>query len=244
MFNKDELERYSRQILLIGQKGQRSLKESRVLVIGAGGIGSALLPYLASAGVGYIRISEPDVVEMSNLGRQILYKPQDCGALKGPVAVRVLEELNPNIELEWSSTVSSGATIGSIASGVDLIIDGSDSIESKFVVSDFAYRNQIPFIIGSIGARQGHIFISDPSHKTACYRCLFEKPPEPGTVPTCSTEGVLSPLPGVIGSMMAYLTVQYFLAGQFEEKIYLFEPGGWRTRKFSINRECLHGNPV
>ncbi|MES0491211.1 MAG: HesA/MoeB/ThiF family protein [Leptospirales bacterium] len=237
MFEKDELERYARQILLIGRNGQKKLKEARVLVIGAGGLGSAILPYLASSGVGYIRLAEHDTVEQSNLGRQILYKPENVSGLKGPHAVNFLNSLNPYVNVEWSADKFSKSTSEKYLSGIDFVLEGSDDIEIKFLTSDLAVKNNISAIIAGIGPKQGHIL--PVSKGGACYRCLFEKPPEnPEEVPTCSTEGILSPLPGIIGSMMAYLTVHALIEGQLPHRLYLFENTNWRTLAFEKNREC------
>jgi len=223
----------------MGKDSQLALKKSRVLVLGAGGIGSALLPYLASSGIGYIRLLDPDTVEESNLSRQILFNDNHVGALKGPTAVEFLTSLNSNLEIDWLPGRFNEASSHQVES-MDLILEGTDDLPCKFLVSDMALQKNIPAIIGSIGNVQGHVFpvAARPNH--ACYRCLFEKPPEE-EIPTCATEGILSPLPGIIGSMMAYLAIEY-LSGragrEFLRKIYLMESSGWRTMKLEQNRQC------
>ncbi|MDH4199743.1 MAG: HesA/MoeB/ThiF family protein [Spirochaetia bacterium] len=237
MLSKNEIERYSRQILSIGKESQNILKKSRVLVLGAGGIGSGLLPYLAASGVGFIRLLEPDIVEPSNLSRQILYAADNIGALKGATAVEFLSRLNPELDMEWLPVGFDANNHAPIIKDVDLILDGTDDIHCKFLLSDIAVKNAIPAIIGSIGNFQGHIFPVAGKPGFACYRCLFEKVPDE-EIPTCATEGILSPLPGIIGSMMAYLSLQFLITRGFEKRIYLMEKGGWRHIAMNWNPHC------
>lgn len=237
--SKDEIERYSRQIMYAGQKGQLALKSARVVVIGAGGIGSALLPYLAASGVGYIRLLEPDVVEKSNLARQILYREQDIGALKGAVCVNVLRELNPHIELDWRPVRFQKGSEGADLKGIDLLFEGSDDIESKFLASDLSLEKKVGAIIGGIGTTQGHIFPVSGESSRGCYRCVFEDIPS-GELPTCATEGVLSPLPGVAGAMMAYRGVRYLLEKKMPDEIDMLQEGRWRSLKLKKSSACRH----
>jgi adenylyltransferase/sulfurtransferase len=240
MLSKSEIGRYSRQILLFGKDCQIKLKKSRVLVLGAGGIGSALLPYLVSSGVGYVRLVDPDVVEESNLSRQVLYNEHHIGALKGAVASEYLAALNPETEVEWVGGRFHPENHASYINSIDLILEGTDDISCKFLVSDISVETGIPAVIGSIGNVQGHIFpvAAKPGH--ACYRCLFEAAPENEEIPTCATEGILSPLPGIIGSMMAYLAVDHLTGRDFLQKIYLMEKGGWRTISMTQNKSCSY----
>lgn len=238
MLSKSELERYSRQILVFGRENQIRLKESTVLVLGAGGIGSALLPYLAASGVGNIFLMDPDVVEQSNLSRQILYSPDDVGALKGPLTVEKISTQNPDIRIEWLPGLFREDVAQKYLQGVDLVLEGTDDIYCKFLVSDLSRKQGIAGIIGSLGNVQGHVFPVSPQSGHACYRCLFEAPPKEGELPTCATEGILSPLPGVVGSLMAYLAVKYLTEKKFEKKIYLVEKNGWRTIPLKANKNC------
>lgn len=237
MLSTSEIARYSRQILFFGKESQIKLKNSRVLVLGAGGIGSALLPYLVSSGVGYVRLMDPDVIEESNLSRQIIYHQGEIGALKGPTAAEYLSTLNPEIEIEWFPGRFNSNDFKQYINSIDLILEGTDDIECKFLVSDISVKTGIPAIIGSIGNVQGHVFpiAGKPGH--ACYRCLFEMPGA-GEIPTCATEGILSPLPGIIGAMMAYLSIDFLAGNDFLKKIYLMERGGWRNLDFSQNTQC------
>jgi adenylyltransferase/sulfurtransferase len=238
MLTKTEIERYSRQILLVGKENQNKIKQSRVLVIGAGGIGCGLLPYLVSSGVGYIRVIDPDEIEMSNLSRQVIYKPENIGALKGPTAIEYLQSLNPDIELEWNAGLFSPQTSNQYLQNIDLILEGSDDIHCKFLVSDISKKNKIAALIGSIGNTQGHIFPVEYKKEYACYRCLFDEPENSDEIPTCASEGILSPLPGIIGAMMAYITLNYFIDGSFLNKLYIMEKSGWRTIPFYRNTNC------
>ncbi|MDH4261714.1 MAG: HesA/MoeB/ThiF family protein [Spirochaetia bacterium] len=238
MLSNSEIARYSRQILLLGKNSQIKLKNSRALVLGAGGIGSALLPYLVSSGIGYIRLVDPDVVEESNLSRQILYNAEHIGALKGAVAAEYLTSLNPQTEVDWISGRFSNENYNSYVDSMDIILEGTDDIQCKFLVSDISIKKNIPAIIGSIGNVQGHVFPIAAKTGHACYRCLFEAPPVNEVIPTCATEGILSPLPGIIGSMMAYLAVDLLSGNNFLKKIYLMEKGGWRTISLSQNPHC------
>jgi len=238
MLNKDEITRYSRQILFFGKDCQIKLKKSRVLVLGAGGIGAAMLPYLAASGVGYIRLIDPDEIETSNLSRQILFTEHQVGSLKGPVAAEFLGTLNPKIEVEWVGGKFNRETCDQYMDSMDMIMEGTDDILCKFLVSDLSVINQIPSIIGSIGNVQGHVFPVAGKSGYACYRCLFETPPENEEIPTCATEGILSPLPGIIGSMMAYLAVDFLSGNEFSKKIFLMERGGWRTVSMDQNKKC------
>lgn len=237
MLSKSEVARYSRQILFFGKDSQVKLKNSRVLVLGAGGIGSALLPYLASSGVGFVRLLDPDVIEESNLSRQILYNTQQVGALKGPTASEYLSAVNPAMEVEWLPGRFDHGNHAAFVESMDLILEGTDDMSCKFLVSDISVKTGIPSIIGSIGNVQGHVFpiAGKPGH--ACYRCLFEGPPE-GEIPTCATEGILSPLPGIIGSMMAYLTVDFLAGKEFLPNLFIMEREGWRTISMPQNDRC------
>ena len=239
MLDKSEIERYSRQILVSGLKGQESLKKAKVLVVGAGGIGSSLLPYLAAAGVGYIRFLEDDVIETSNLSRQIIYNDSEVGLLKGAVAYNKITEMNPFIQVDWISEKFSQQNAALYIKDMDFLIDGSDDISSKFLVSDLAVKFGMKAIISGIGVSQGHILVMKPQNDSPCYRCIFEKPPETGVIPTCATEGVISPLPGVMGAMIAYLVTNFFLREEILARLYTIENMVWRTLKIQKNVECI-----
>lgn len=230
--------------MAMGREKQLRLKQSRILVIGAGGIGSALLPALAAAGTGSITFYDPDSVEISNLGRQSLYREEDAGMPKGALAVNALEKLNPHIKINWVSDRIDSYNIENIINRYDLVCEGSDSIETKFALSDAAVSSGIPALIGGLGVDRGHIFsvfsaeYSDKNTPSACYRCVFEEPPPAGALPVCASTGVYSVLPAVIGSMMAHLAVITAVEKRAEHRLLLLEKMNWRSLRLEQNPEC------
>lgn len=208
MLESQELSRYSRNILLsgVGRAGQEKLKSSRILVIGAGGLGSPVLAYLAAAGVGHLRILEHDTLELTNLQRQILYDTADIGHSKLDAAVDRLRKLNPNIEIEpWNCRFEVGNAREALQ-GMDLVLETTDSIPAKFLCNDASVLSGIPALIGGILRFHGTI-IGTGMHKNGagrpCYRCLFPAAPVAEAVPTCADAGVLGAMAGMVGSAMA-----------------------------------------
>ena len=211
------------------------------MVLGAGGIGCSLLPYLVSSGIGHICLIDADRVESSNLARQILFSTSDVGRLKGEVVQQKLARLNPFVEVIWENEFFNSQNGNVIAQDCHFILEGTDSIETKFLVNDFALKNDIPALIGGLGTDQGHIFPVLRQSNQACYRCLFEAPPGDG-LPGCSSEGILSPLPGVIGTMMAYLSVMYFIEKKLGHHIFLLEKNNWRRLTIKKDLGCEYCN--
>jgi adenylyltransferase/sulfurtransferase len=213
--NRDELSRYSRNILLseVGRSGQEKLNRSRVLVVGAGGLGSPLLLYLTAAGVGHIACFESDRLDLTNLQRQILYSTDGVGQSKADLAESRLRALNPEIELNFFRTRLVPATAREMVRGYDLVLDGSDNFPTRFLVNDVCLYHGIPLISGGILRFYGMVMGIDPG-RTACYRCIFEHLPEPGSVPSCSAAGVLGAIAGVIGSLMAAEAIKFLLGFQ------------------------------
>lgn len=209
MLTEDQKERYSRQILLpgLGEDGQNKLSGFRILVIGAGGLGSPVLLYLAAAGVGTIGIVEFDRVSRSNLHRQILYEDHEAGELKGDAAVRRLQGLNPEIKVNLHRQYLSSKNALEIIEGYDLTVDGSDNLPTRYLVNDASEILGKPFIYGAIYRYEGQVAVfnklSSDGSRSSCYRDLYPVPPDPEMVPACNTGGVLGPLAGIIGSMMA-----------------------------------------
>lgn len=228
--NRDELSRYSRNILLseVGRAGQERLKASRVLVIGAGGLGSPLLLYLTAAGIGHIACVESDTLDLTNLQRQVLYTTKGVGQSKADLAMAVLEALNPEIELAFIRQRLIPANALEIVDGYDLVLDGSDNFPTRFLVNDVCMFRRIPLISGGILRFYGMLMGVEPG-KTPCYRCVFEHQPEPGSVPSCSAAGVLGAVAGVIGSLMAAEAIKYLLG--FSD-----ESGDVKARKTIIGR--------
>lgn len=203
MFPAEELQRYSRQIQLpeIGLEGQNRLQQAKVLVIGAGGLSCPALQYLVAAGVGTIILFDEDVVQLSNLQRQILYSVDDIGKSKVLAAKERLLAMNPNIQME-SIAQRFTAAFAERVQGVDLVLDGSDNFATRYLVNDVCVAMHKPFIGGSILAFEGQTAVYN-YQGSATYRCLYPDPPSPEAVPNCDTIGVLGVVTGVIGSLMA-----------------------------------------
>jgi len=200
----EELYRYSRHLLLpeIGHEGQEKLKKARVLVIGAGGLGSPCLQYLAAAGVGTIGIIDDDVVDASNLQRQVLFRIEDIGKSKAESAKRSLLNLNPLIECEsYNYRLDTSNTI-ELFRQYDIVVDGSDNFTTRYMVNDASVITGTPLVYGSIYKFEGQVSVFNYENGPS-YRCLFPQAPEPGEVPGCGEVGVLGVLPGIIGNLQA-----------------------------------------
>ena len=197
--------RYSRHLLIpeVGEQGQLKLLDSRVLLIGAGGLGSPASLYLAAAGVGRLGIVDADVVDESNLQRQIVHSTERLGEAKVDSAKRTIEALNPDVEVvAYKERLSSENIERILADGWDLIVDGADNFPTRYLVNDAAVWHDIPLVHGSIFRFEGQATVFKP-HEGPCYRCLFPQPPPPELAPSCAEGGVLGVLPGVIGSLQA-----------------------------------------
>jgi molybdopterin/thiamine biosynthesis adenylyltransferase len=205
MFSDDEVERYARHLVLreIGGPGQQALKAARVLVVGAGGLGAPACLYLAAAGIGRIVLVDPDVVDRSNLQRQVLYAEADIGRPKVEAAAQRLAGLNPHVTIQPVQARLDAANAADLARGVDLVLDGTDDFATRFAVNAACVAESKTLVSGAIGRWTGHVgvFAGRP-----CYRCLV--PETPPDAETCSAVGVLGALAGVIGSMMAVETVK------------------------------------
>ncbi len=208
-----ELERYARHITLgqVGLEGQERLKAAKVLCVGSGGLGSPVTMYLAAAGVGQLGIVDADVVDRSNLQRQILHGESDIGSKKIDSARKTLEEINPHVVLECHDTIFRADNAMDLASGYDLIIDGTDNFPTRYLSNDVAYFLKIPNIYGSIYQFEGQVSVFAPHEGGPCYRCLFPTPPKPGLVPSCAEGGVFGVLPGMVGSMQATEAIKRIL---------------------------------
>jgi adenylyltransferase/sulfurtransferase len=202
--SNEEITRYSRHLLIpeVGLEGQRKLKSSSVLVIGTGGLGSPVAMYLAAAGVGRIGLVDYDVVDFSNLQRQIIHGTSRLNTLKVESARDRILDINPGIQVEIHNELFTSANALRIAKGYDLIIDGTDNFPTRYLVNDVCIKLGIPNVYGSIFRFDGQVSVFD-AKQGPCYRCLFPEPPPPGTVPSCAEGGVLGVLPGIIGSLQA-----------------------------------------
>lgn len=200
-----ELARYSRHVLLpeIGESGQTKLKHAKVLVVGAGGLGSPAALYLAAAGVGTLGIADFDRVEASNLHRQLLHRDNSIGELKTSSARQRLAETNPLIEFREHPDGISATNAENIFLEYDVIVDGTDNFGARYLNNDAAVRAKRPLVFGSVYKFEGQVSVFAPHLGGPCYRCLFPSPPPPGSVPGCGEVGVLGALCGVIGSWQA-----------------------------------------
>jgi molybdopterin-synthase adenylyltransferase len=207
----EEVERYARHLVLrdVGGPGQAKLKAARVLVVGAGGLGTPLLQYLAAAGMGTIGIVDDDAVSLSNLQRQVIHATADVGRPKIDSAAAAVQRLNPHVAVEAHATRLTAANARDLIDGYDLVADGSDNFETRYTVSDACFHAKKPLVTAALGQFDGSL-TTLRAHETGpdgelnpTYRCLFPSPPPAGTVPTCAEAGVLGALAGVMGSLMA-----------------------------------------
>ena len=205
--------RYSRHLLIpeVGEEGQLKLLDSRVLLIGAGGLGSPASLYLAAAGVGRLGIVDDDRVDASNLQRQIAHSTERLGDWKADSAKRTLEALNPDVEVvTYKERLTSENVDRILADGWDVIVDGADNFPTRYLVNDASVFHGIPVVHGSIYRFEGQVTVFKP-HEGPCYRCLFPQPPPPELAPSCAEGGVLGVLPGIIGSLQANETLKLAL---------------------------------
>jgi molybdopterin/thiamine biosynthesis adenylyltransferase len=210
-FTETELDRYARHILLreIGGPGQVALKQARVLVVGAGGLGSPALMYLAASGVGTIGVIDDDVVEASNLQRQIIHSDETIGLPKVFSAERAMKALNPFVQVRPYQRRLDEALAAELIADYDLVLDGTDNFDTRYLVNRVCAALSKPLISGAITQWEGQVSLFDPAHGGPCYECVFPERPLPGMVPTCAEAGVAAPLPGIIGAMMAMETVKH-----------------------------------
>lgn len=209
----DQQRRYARQTMLpdIGEAGQAKLLQTRVLVVGAGGLGSALITYLAAAGIGHLGIIDDDRVELSNLARQILHETGDIGRLKVESAQDRVEELNPDVTVTTYPFALTPENAAEIIRPYDIVADGCDNFASRFAVNEACVTLGIPLVSASIAGFDGQVMTVDPKHHTgtACYRCIVH--PEAPEANTCRESGIIGPLAGIIGSMQALEVVRVAL---------------------------------
>lgn len=204
MLSREEILRYSRHLLIpeVGLDGQRRLKGSSILVIGTGGLGSPVALYLAAAGIGRIGLVDYDVVDASNLQRQVIHGTSGIGQLKVESARRRMLDLNPDIQVDVYNEPFTSANAIQIAADYDLLIDGTDNFPTRYLTNDLCVLTGKPNVYGSIYRFDGQVSVFD-ARRGPCYRCLFPEPPPPGLVPSCAEGGVLGVLPGTIGTLQA-----------------------------------------
>jgi molybdopterin-synthase adenylyltransferase len=211
MFSSEEIERYARHIVLhgVGGPGQQKLKAARVLVIGAGGLGSPLIQYLAAAGIGEIGVADDDVVSLSNLQRQVLHGTPDIGRAKADSASAAIARLNPNVKVTALHTRLTRDNARAMIGAFDVIADGSDNFATRYTISDACFYEKRPLVTAAVGAFDGSLTVLRPYQKSPSgepnptYQCLYPEPPPEGSVAVCSEAGVLGALTGILGAMMA-----------------------------------------
>jgi molybdopterin-synthase adenylyltransferase len=207
----DEIQRYARHIVLpeVGGPGQQKLKAARVLVIGAGGLGAPVIAYLAAAGVGTIGIVDDDIVSLSNLQRQVIHRTASIGIAKTESAAQSVQALNDNVEIVQHQIRLDGENAQSLLAGYDLVIDGSDNFDTRYLAADMALAVKIPLVTGAVGRFDGSLTVILPDGVDAdgrphpSFRDLFPEPPPAGLVPSCAEAGVVGALTGVIGTLQA-----------------------------------------
>lgn len=237
-----ELERYSRHLLLreIGGPGQVRLKDAKILVVGAGGLGSPVILYLAAAGVGEIFIVDDDRVENSNLQRQIIHTDQRLGHKKAVSAAEAALALNPFIRVHPLVTRLERGNGAELIEAVDLVLDGTDNFDTRYLVNELCVAAGKPLISAAITQWEGQISLYHPAGGAPCYACVFPSRPADGLAPACSEAGVIAPLPGVVGSLMALEAVKYLTgAGQgLKGRLMMFD-GLWQeSRTIGVKRRA------
>lgn len=236
-----ELQRYARHLAMpeFGIEAQKKLKAARVLCIGAGGLGSPVTMYLAAAGVGCLGLVDPDVVEVSNLQRQLLFGASDVGRPKLEAARDRLLDINPHIEVRSHAEMFTAANARQIAEGYDLIIDGTDNFPTRYLSNDTAVWLGIPNVYGSILRFEGQVAVFAPHLGGPCYRCMSPTPPKPGLVPSCAEGGVLGVLPGLVGTMQALEAIKLITGiGQpLLGKLLHVDTLSLRFRTFNLRRD-------
>ena len=237
----EEMQRYARHLSIpdVGPEGQKKLKASRVLCIGAGGLGSPIAMYLAAAGIGEIGIVDFDVVDFSNLQRQLLHDTEDVGKKKGDSAMERLGAINPEVKVNFHDTRLNDENAAEIAEPYDLIIDGTDNFETRYLSNDLAVLTGKPNVYGSIFRFEGQVSVFAPHLGGPCYRCLFPTPPEPGQVPSCAEGGVLGVLPGIIGCLQTNEAIKLILGiGEpLIGRLIHFDALAFRFREIKLRRD-------
>lgn len=242
-FTNDQIYRYSRHIILpdVGGAGQKKLLNAKVLLVGAGGLGSPAAMYLAAAGIGTLGLVDFDRVDLSNLQRQLLHRTKDIGRLKLDSAEETLNSLNPDVKVNKHPVVLTSENVMDVIRPYDVVVNGTDNFPTRYLVNDACVFSGKPLVDGSIFMFEGQATVYD-AKRGPCYRCLFPTPPPPGEVPSCQEAGVLGVLPGIIGSIQAIETIKLIL-GKGEPlvgRLLLFDALAMEFREMKIekNSQC------
>jgi len=240
-FSEEQVRRYSRHIILpeVGGRGQRKLLNSKVLLIGAGGLGSPAALYLAAAGVGSLGIVDFDVVDLSNLQRQILHHVRDIGRPKVDSAIDTIREINPDVKVIPYQVALSSENAREIFAPYDVIVNGSDNFPTRYLANDACVLMKKPLVDGSIFKFEGQATVYLPGK--GCYRCLYPAPPPPGVVPSCAEAGVLGVICGVVASIQGIETIKLLLGlgDPLAGRLLLFDALGMEFREVKIRRDPL-----
>lgn len=236
------MDQFSRHIRLpkFGVEGQNKIKKARVLIIGAGGLGSPAATYLASAGIGTLGLVDDDTVEISNLPRQILHSPKNLDEPKVTSAQKRIKELAPDAKLTIYHQRIKADNVLPIIKDYDIVIDGSDNFATKFLLNDACVINKIPLIHGGVLRYNGQVMtiITNSKSPVACYRCVFREPPPAGTVPTCSEAGILNTVAGIIGLVQATEAIKYIVGiGELlANRLFIFDALAMACRTVEVKR--------
>jgi len=237
-FSETERKRYARHIVLreLGGSGQKKLKSARVLIVGAGGLGSPALLYLAAAGIGTIGIVDDDKVGDSNLQRQVIHRDQDIGTPKVFSAERAMKARNPTVTVHPYNRRLTNEIAIDLIGDYDLVLDGSDNFDTRYLVNRVCAAAGIPLVSGALSQWEGQISVFDPARGAPCYRCIFPAAPTPDLARSCAEAGVLGPLPGAIGAMMAIEAVKVIAdAGNpLRGRMLIYDALYGETRQFAI----------
>ncbi len=240
-FSNDEIARYSRHLIMpeVTLEGQKRLKAARVLCIGAGGLGSPIALYLAAAGVGRLGLVDFDVVDYSNLQRQILHTTESVGRKKIKSARDRIREVNPNVQVDLHDALFTSENARQIVEPYDIVIDGTDNFPTRYLSNDICVFLKKPNVYGSIFRFEGQSTVFAPHLGGPCYRCMFPEPPPPGMVPSCAEGGVLGVLPGIIGVMQAIETVKLIMGiGEtLMGRLLHFDALQMKFREFKLRRD-------
>ena len=240
MLSNEEIARYSRHLIMpeVGMEGQRKLKAASVLMIGTGGLGAPLGMYLAAAGVGRLGIVDFDVVDASNLQRQIIHGTSDVGRPKIESARDRMRDINPHIEIETHETRLTSENALRLIKNYNIIVDGTDNFPTRYLVNDACVLSDKPNVYGSIFRFEGQASVFW-AKQGACYRCLYPEPPPPGLVPSCAEGGVLGVLPGIIGAIQANETIKIILGAEdiLVNRLLLFDAWQMKFRELKLRKD-------
>lgn len=238
---KKDTERYSRHIFLkeIGEEGQIKLSKSSVIIVGCGALGTTIANNLVRSGIGRIKIIDRDIIEMNNLQRQTLFDEDDIGLPKAWVAVKKLQKVNSKIKIESVVEDLNNSNIEEVIEGADLVIDGTDNMETRFLINDACIKHKIPWIYGGAVGTHG-VSMNIIPNSTPCFRCVFPKLPNAGALPTCDTAGVLNTIPLIIGSIESTEAFKIMLGKTINNKLLIYDvwTHDFQLVKIKKNNEC------